>query len=94
MEILNIRRELFWDVDPDRLNEETNRRLIIERVFSYGTVDELADLVTFYGLAVIRDEIKRAGSLDKKTFEFASTLLEIPKQSFKCYIEKPSVRTP
>ena len=94
MEKLVIRKELFWDVDPDRLNEETNRRLIIERVFCYGTVDELADLVTFYGLEVIRDEIKRAGSLDKKTFEFVSTLLEIPKHSFKCYREKPSVLTP
>lgn len=85
MEKMNIRKELFWDVDPDRFNEITNRKLIIERVFCYGTIDELVDLISFYGLQTIRNEIKQAGSLDKKTFEFASTWLGIPKQSFRCY---------
>ena len=93
MENLNIRSGLFWDIDPDRFDEIANRKLIIERVFCYGTIDEMLDLITFYGLDIIRDEIKTAGSLDKKTLEFASTLLEIPKKSFKCYREKPSIRT-
>ncbi len=85
MEKLKIRKELFWDVDPDRFNEVANRNLIIRRVFSYGTVDELSRLVSFYGLETIREEIRKAGSLDKKTLEFASTFLNIPKQQFKCY---------
>jgi len=94
MEKLKIRKALFWDVDPDRFSQVTNRKLIIERVFCYGTVDELVRLISFYGLETIRKEISQAGSLDKKTFEFASTLLEIPKQHFRCYRKKPSVRTP
>ena len=91
---LNIRRELFWDVDPDRLNEVTSRKLIIERVFCFGTIDELVDLISYYGLQTIRNEIKQAGSLDKKTLDFASTLLEIPKHRFKCYRKDLSIPTP
>jgi len=85
MEKLKVRKELFWDVDPDLFDEITNRRLIIERIFSYGTVDELVCLVSFYGVETIRKEIRQAGSLDKKTLEFASTFLNIPKQRFRCY---------
>jgi hypothetical protein len=85
MEKLKIRKALFWDVDTDRFNEVTNRKLIIERVFCYGTVDELVRLLSFYGIETIRKEIRQAGSMDKKTLEFASTFLNIPKQHFRCY---------
>ena len=84
METLKIRKELLWDVDPDRFNEVANRKLIIQRVFSYGTVDELSRLISFYGLETIREEIRKAVSLDKKSLEFASTFLNIPKKHFRC----------
>ena len=88
MKQLKIRKELFWDVDPDRFNEDTNRRLITEQVFCYGTIDEITTLFSFYGMKTVKEEIKKAGSLDKKTLEFASTLLNIPKDHFKCYIKR------
>jgi hypothetical protein len=37
---LQIRAELFWDVDQGNIDELINRRLIIERVFSYGNCPE------------------------------------------------------
>ena len=88
MNMLKIRKELLWDVDPDRFNEVANRRLIIERVFCYGTIDELTAIFSFYGKDTIKKEIKEAGSLDKKTLEFASTILNIPKDHFKCCIKR------
>jgi len=87
---LQIRAELFWDVDQSNIDEEINRRLIIERVFSYGNIRELKILLEFYGLTVIRQEIKKIGYLDPKTFEFAITFLDLKKDEMKCYIKKQS----
>jgi hypothetical protein len=85
---LPIRPELFWDVDYSKLDEQTNRRLIIERVFSYGTIAELKSAISFYGLDVIRNELKMVGYLDPKTLEFVLTFLDIKKYEMKCYIKK------
>lgn len=93
MKKLNIRKELFWDVNPERFNEDSNKKLIIERVFCYGTINELKMIFSFYGTKTIIEEIQNAGFLDKKTFEFASTFLNIPRNKFKCYKKKQSAPT-
>lgn len=87
---LQIRPELFWDIDQTRMDEIVNRRLIIERVFSYGTVQEFRAVMNFYGLRVIREEIKKIGYLDPKTFEFAVSFLGLKKEEMRCYIKKQS----
>lgn len=71
-----------------------NKRLIIERVFSLGNKVEFQSLLNFYGTDVIKSEIVNAGSLDKKTLNWASMFLHIPKNKFKCYIKKPSTTIP
>jgi hypothetical protein len=87
---LQIRPELFWDVDWHKLDEQVNRRLIIERVFSMGTIPELKTIISFYGFDMIRTELKKVGYLDPKTFEFAITFLNLKKEEMKCYIKKQS----
>lgn len=93
MEKLKIRKELFWDVDHERFNENSNKNLIIERVFCYGTVEELKNIFLYYGTETIKKEIQTAGFLDKKTLEFASALLNISRNKFKCYKKKQSAPT-
>jgi len=90
---LPLRKELFWDVDLNRLDAEKNARLIIERVFRYGTTDELKTLFGHYGRETITKEILQAGYLDKKTLSFASMILNIPKEKFRCYNKMRSPHT-
>ena len=85
-----VREILFWDIDRSGMNPEANRRIIIERVFSLGNLDELKYIFSHYGIDVIRKEIVKAGSLDKKTLQFASEVLQIPKEDFRCYRKKQS----
>lgn len=85
---LPIRKELFWDVDPDRFDENAHKQLIIERVFCYGTISELKDLFSYFGSEEIKRNITKAGYLDKKTLSFASGFLKIPKENFRCYRKK------
>jgi hypothetical protein len=83
-----VRKELFWDINQDELDLERNRRLIIERVFSLGTLQELRFILKFYNRDTIREELMKVGYLDPKTFNFAVHFLKIPKKQMRCYIRK------
>lgn len=85
-----VREILFWDLDPSKMDAWKNRRIIIERVFTLGNLDELKFIFKHYGSETIRKEIVRAGNLDKKTLQFASDLLKIPKEEFRCYRQQRS----
>lgn len=87
---LNLPKRLFWDVDFTALDEVKNRRLIIERVFSMGDIQEVKEILRFYDMATIKKEIINAGDLDNKTLEWVSLFLKIPKSKFKCYIKRQS----
>ncbi len=89
---LPLRDTLFWDVDPVLFDEQKNRRLIIERVFNLGNLEELKVIFRFYGREVIAKEIVRAGNLDPKTLKFASDILNIPKEEFRCYRKQQSIK--
>jgi hypothetical protein len=80
-----VRNTLFWDLDPERMDEQKNRRIIIERVFSLGNLDELKFIFSYYGTESIKTEVVKAGSFDPKTLRFASEILHIPKEEFRCY---------
>jgi len=85
IKIENFSEHLFWDVDRNKLDFEKNKRLIIERIFTRGDIPDLKKIIRLYGLNVIKKEIVNAGFLDKKTLNWASLFLEIPKTKFKCY---------
>ena len=85
---LDIHSNLFWDVDLKNFDNICNRRLIIERVLTRGDLDDLKEIIRFYGIDTIKKEIVKAGNLDKKTLAWASIFYEIPKTHFRCYIKR------
>ncbi len=87
---LNLSESLFWDLDITKLDEQKNKRMIIERVFSRGDIGDLKAIMEFYGLAVIKKEIVKAGYLDDKTLKWVSDFLDIPLKKFKCHSRKRS----
>ena len=87
---LNLPSTLFWDVDLENFDNIRNRRLIIERVFTHGDIDDLNEIIRFYGMDTIKEEIVKAGNLDKKTLAWASIVFGIPKTRFRCYIKRQS----
>ncbi|MBM3436427.1 MAG: hypothetical protein FJY07_09465 [Bacteroidetes bacterium] len=86
----SIRKELFWDIDFNKLDQTLNKRLIIERVLSYGNLSELKTIYQFYGKDVITEEIKKAGYLDPKTIAFVTGYFGIKREELKCCIKKQS----
>lgn len=47
----------FWDVDAGKLDAHNSKRLIIERVFSLGNLEEITMLIDFYGEKQIVDTL-------------------------------------
>ncbi len=88
--ISKLNPKLFWDTDISKLEDIASRRLIIERVFSLGDVDEIRMVLQHYGDEAVADELTRVNYLDPKTLNFASKLLNFPQTSFKCYKRKQS----
>ncbi|HRI59577.1 MAG TPA: hypothetical protein PK228_07630 [Saprospiraceae bacterium] len=81
---------LFWDVDATTIDWEKNARWVIARVLSYGNLPDFRELVRYYGLERIKQEMLQVRYLDKKTLSFVAALFQIPKEQFRCYTLRQS----
>ncbi len=88
--MIPVRKELFWDVDFENLDNTRHKNLIIERVLSLGNLDEFIFLLHFYDTKTLKTEIQNIGYLDPKTREFVSTFFKIDKKKLKCFTRKQS----
>lgn len=86
---LKIRPFLLWDVNPKGLDLIKNKQLVIERTCSLGNLTDFRELVHFYGLETIKNELLKSASLDPKSLCFFSNFFNIPKEQFKCFSKRP-----
>ena len=89
---LTLRKELFWDINPDILDEDKNKKIIIERVINFGNLQELQNLINYYGKDGVINTICKLNYIDPKTLNFFSMVFMIPKSRFKCYTRKQSIK--
>jgi len=89
---LHLREILFWDVDHGKLDPLRSRSLIVERVITRGNLGEFMELTRFYTREELSAAVVRIAYLDKRTLNFISKYLNIPKKEFKCYLKRQSVR--
>jgi hypothetical protein len=82
----------FWDVDASKLDAQKSKRLIIERVFSLGNLEEITMLIDFYGDQQIVETLCKVNYLDPKTLNFVSKLFKTPLEKFKCYTKAQLTR--
>jgi hypothetical protein len=83
-----IKSQYFWDVDIQAIDPETSKRLIIERIFSLGTLEEVLHLIKFYGELTVIEVLQEISYLDSKTLNFVSLYFNLSLDSFKCYRRK------
>ncbi len=87
---MNLSRVIFWDTHYETINWLNKARFVIERVVMYGTVEDWHAIKDFYGINRIKEEMLQSRDLDAKSLSFLSCVLNIPKEQFRCYIEKQS----
>ena len=74
-------KSLFWDVNPDKLDWQKNKQLIIERTLLRGLTNEVDTIFSLYNLSDIREAILKSKSLDRKSANYFSIKLNIPLSS-------------
>ena len=88
--MLPLRKELFWDIDFNKLNSDTHKRIIIERVLSLGNLNEFYFILKTYNTQALISIISQIGYLDPKTMSFVVSFFKINKNKLKCYTQKQS----
>jgi hypothetical protein len=76
---------LFWDCNIKKIDYTKNINFILERVFSMGMEEDIREVVRYYGIDTIKNEIVKIKILDKKTINYLSFTFKIPKRGFVCY---------
>jgi len=80
-----INKSLFWDVNPDTLDFNKQKRLVIERVFDRGTGVQIDEIIRFYGKDDVIRIIQSAHSLLYTALNNAEKYLGINKNTISCY---------
>ena len=89
----NLSKYLFWDYNISKLDPNNDKMLILERVFTMGTENDEKEIFNYYGIDIIKDTILNIKYLDMKTLNYLSIILNIPRESFKCY-KKSLLKSP
>jgi hypothetical protein len=76
---------LFWDCNIDKLDPKIDINLVLERVFTRGTENDEKEVFNYYGQNKIKNTILNIKYLDKKTLNYLSIILCIPREDFSCY---------
>lgn len=84
-------RELFWDVDPEKLDLHRHARFMIERVLQFGQPEQVRWLLDVFPEAEIREAVKCSRTLDRKTAHFWAIHYGIPIEEVRC-LQKPFPR--
>ncbi len=88
--ISRLNARYFWDIDLAGLDENSSYRLIIERVFTLGEVNEMNLLISLYSREKVVEVLCSLPYLDPKTLNFVSKLFHKSVKSFRCYQLKQS----
>jgi len=79
-----IRKQIFWDIDFEKLDFQRYKRYVIQRVFERGNEAEIMETIRFYGLEECKNIIHEAKSLFFPAVENALRYLNIDKSEIKC----------
>lgn len=79
-----LNKTYFWDIDPDLLDENKSKRIIIERVMNLGNLREIKLILRHYGKEEVKNTVCNLNYIDPKTLNFLSLLLHVPINEFKC----------
>ena len=85
-----LKQSYFWDVDI-KSGKPVSKRLVIERIFSLGTLDEVVTIIKHYGKNETEKVLLDLNYMDPKTLNFVSKYFGRSKTEFRCYIRKQSM---
>lgn len=79
---------MFWDTPLENIHWYDHRGFILERVMRYGKIDDWHIMTEWYGKEELSKIAVRLRDMDDVSISFLSLVLELPKEEFRCYIDR------
>lgn len=86
--VKQLSSSLFWDVDISEIDDEKNKRFIIQRVLERGTRNDWILINKKYTLQGIVQEAMQMRYLEPKALSYIAIMGNVPKEEFRCYKSK------
>ena len=83
--VKQLSSSLFWDVDISEIDDEKNKRFIIQRVLERGTHNDWILINKKYTLQGIVQEAMQMRYLEPKALSYIAIMGNVPKEEFRCY---------
>ena len=65
--VIRCRQELFWDVNPKKINPKRHARYIIERILDFGNDKDVTWMANYYSKKLIKDVVDNSRVLHNQT---------------------------
>lgn len=85
-----VRKSLLWEYDPDQIDWQSMKTLIVQRVVERGRLSDFYAILNLYGPEGVKEAIRQIPYLNSKDLSFVSTVFGLRKEELKCYIKKQS----
>ncbi|OGX06820.1 MAG: hypothetical protein A3G87_07030 [Omnitrophica bacterium RIFCSPLOWO2_12_FULL_50_11] len=85
--------KLFWDVDPEKIDLQTNRFYVLQRILECGDLDAVQWMWSRFKKSEIGEALCRFRGYSRKSANFWATVLEVPKEKVLC-LRKSSLAKP
>jgi hypothetical protein len=82
-----LKQSYFWDIDLTP-GKNVSKRLVIERIFNFGTLAEMTFVIRYYGREDVEKTLINLNFIDPKTLNFVSKYFNRPKKEFRCYTKR------
>lgn len=79
---------VIWDIKDHVPQYDQHPKWIILRVFEYGRMEDIADIINYYGFDKVSQVLTHEPHLSEDIMDLASAILEVPVSEFLCYITK------
>ena len=80
-----FQKQIFWDVDLDKLDIDEKANFVIPRVFERGDVDDIRQCRRYYGDEKVTEALLNARYLPEHTMYFAAAIIDKEINEFRCY---------
>lgn len=76
---------LFWDIPKQTPDYENHPEWVIKRVFERGSMENIAEIMLYYGREKTKEVLTATPHLDEDILYLASAILDTPLNDFLCY---------
>lgn len=81
-------KNIFWDVEFEKLDYNKYANWTIERVFERGDVEDIRQCRRYYGDDKVKEALLAAKYISQNRIYLASAVINEPIEKFKCYITR------